>query len=99
LSKSKPTNKVELFRQPIFGNPLITNHESKPLGLIDKSDGNAFVSSGCPRVRDLWDLEEQNWKGLPTLGMSFHPSNKQCKEIITSSIPWNPVTSTTAPGK
>jgi hypothetical protein len=23
--------------------------------------------------------------------MSFHASNKECKEIITSSIPWNPV--------
>jgi hypothetical protein len=58
LSKLEPTNKAELLRQPIFGNPLIINHESKPLGLSDKSEGNAFASSSCSKVTDLWDPEE-----------------------------------------
>jgi hypothetical protein len=76
MSKLEPTNKAELLRQPIFRNPFITNHESKPIGLNSKNDGNAFTSSGCSMVRDLWDPEEQDWKGLLAFKMNFHPSNK-----------------------
>jgi hypothetical protein len=76
LSKSEPTNKVELLKQPIFGNPLITNLESKSLGFSGKKEGNAFASSGCSRVSDLLDPEEQDWKNLSTFELNYHPSNR-----------------------
>ncbi len=93
LCKSEPISTAELLRQPVFGNPLITNAESRPLGLNSRSEGNALASVGYTRVRDLWDPELQDWKSLSTLGVSFHPANKQNKDLIIASIPWNPATS------
>ncbi len=97
LCKSESTNTVELLRQLVFGNPLISNQESKPLGLSSRSKGNAFASAGCSKVRDFWDPESQDWKGLFALGVSFHPINKQNKDLIIASIPWNPATSNSRP--
>ncbi len=87
MCKTEPTINAELLRQPVFGNPFITNQERRPFGLSGKSKGNTFASSGCSRVRDFWDLETQDWKSLSALEMIFHPSNRPCKDIITSSIP------------
>jgi hypothetical protein len=28
------------------------------------------------------------WKGMSTLGLSHHASNKRARDIITNSIPW-----------
>jgi hypothetical protein len=50
LSKSKLTNAAEVFRQPVFSNPLITNQDNKPLGLSGKSEGNALTNAGYSRV-------------------------------------------------
>ncbi len=97
LCKSEPTNTTELLRQPVFENPLITNAESRPLGLNGKSEGNVLVSAGYTRVRDFWDPELQDWKGLSALGVSFHPANRQNKDLIIASIPWNPATSNSRP--
>ncbi len=93
LCKSEPTNTAKLLRQLIFGNPLITNAESKPLGLSSRSEGNTLASAGCTRIRDFWDPELQEWKGLSALGVNFHPANRQNKDLIIASIPWNPATS------
>jgi hypothetical protein len=46
----EPTNAAEVLRQPVFGNPLITNQDSKPLGLSGRSEGNALVNTGHSRV-------------------------------------------------
>jgi len=75
LRKSEPTIHAELLRQPVFGNPLITNQESRPLGFSGRSKGNTFASAGYSKVRDFWDLETQDWKSLSALWMNFHPSN------------------------
>ena len=53
LSKMEPTNVAEVLRQPVFGNPLITNQDSKPLGLSGRSEGNALVNTGHSRVGDF----------------------------------------------
>jgi hypothetical protein len=76
LCKSEPTNSAEILRQPVFGNPLIVNQEGKPLGFSDRSEGNSLANEGCSRVRDLWDSEEKDWKGLSALGVSSHSTNK-----------------------
>jgi hypothetical protein len=55
LCKSELTNTTEVLRQPVFGNPLITNQEGRPLGLSGGSEGNAFGNAGCSKVRDLGD--------------------------------------------
>jgi hypothetical protein len=60
LSKSNSTNVAEWLRQPVFANPLITNIEHKPLGLSGRSEGNAFASAGCTKVKDFWDQETQD---------------------------------------
>jgi hypothetical protein len=96
LCKSEPTNSAETLRQPVFGNPLILNQEGKPLGLSGKSEGNSLANAGCSRIRDFWDAEEKEWKGLSALGVSFHPSNRRNRELIIASIPWDPTTSNNA---
>jgi hypothetical protein len=53
LSKSEPTNATEVLRQLVFNNPLITNQDSRPLGLSGKSEGNALVNAGHSRVGDF----------------------------------------------
>jgi len=88
LTKANPTNTAEIYRQPIFGNPLILNASGVPLGLGGLREGNAFARAGCTRITDLWNPVVNDWKSLANLGMSYHTSNKRCKEAITTNIPW-----------
>jgi hypothetical protein len=88
LTKADPTNTAEILRQPIFGNPLVLNERGVPLGLGGLCKGSAFARAGCTRTKDLWNPGEQEWKSLAELGMSYHASNKKCKDSIIASIPW-----------
>jgi hypothetical protein len=97
LCKSEPTNSAETLRQPVFGNPLIVNQEGKPLGLSGKSEGNSLANARCSRVRDFWDSEEKEWKGLTALRVCFHPSNRRNRDLIIASIPWDPATFNNVP--
>jgi hypothetical protein len=97
LSKSKSTNAAEVFRQPVFGNPLVTNQDRRPLGLSGRSEGNALVNAGHSRVGNFWDPEAKTWKNLSTLGMSSHASNKPNRDLIVASIPWDSATSNSKP--
>jgi len=97
LSKSEPTNAAEVLKQPVFSNPLITNQDSRPLGLSGRSEGNAFVNAGHSRVGDFCDPEAKTWKNLSALGMSFHTSNRLNRDLIVTSIPWDPATSNSKP--
>jgi hypothetical protein len=96
LTKADPTNMAEILRQPIFGNPLVLNECRIPLGLGGLSEGRAFAKVGCTRTKDLWNPGEQEWKSLAELGMSYHASNKKCKDSIITSIPWQ-LTESTSP--
>ncbi len=78
-------------------NPLIVNQKGKPLGLSGRSEGNSLANAGCSRVRDFWDSEEKDWKGLSALGVSFHPINRPNRDLIITSIPWDPVASNNVP--
>jgi hypothetical protein len=73
------------------------NQESKPLGLSGRSEGNSLANVGCSRVRDFWDSEEKEWKGLSALGVSFHPINRRNRDLIIASIPWDSTTSNNVP--
>jgi hypothetical protein len=53
LCKLEPTNSAKTLRQPVFGNPLITNQDGRPLGLSGKSEGNALANVGCSRIGDF----------------------------------------------
>jgi hypothetical protein len=97
LSKSEPTNATEVLRQPVFGNPLITNQDNKPLGLSGKSEGNALANAGYSRVGNFWDPEAKTWKNLSALGMSSHANNKLNMDLIVANIPWDPATSNSKP--
>jgi hypothetical protein len=97
LSKSEPTNATEVLRQPVFGNPLITNQDSRPLRLSGRSKGNALVNAGHSRVGDFWDLEAKTWKNLSALGMNSHASNRLNRDLIVANIPWDPATSNSKP--
>jgi hypothetical protein len=87
LTKAIPTSTAEILRQPIFGNPSILNQLGTPLGLSRLSEGNAFARAGCSRIKDLWNRASQEWKSLAGLGMSYHATNKTCKETFIASIP------------
>jgi len=97
LCKSEPTNSAETLIQPVFENPLITNQDGKPLGLSGKSEGNALANAGCSKIGDFWDSEEEDWKGLSALGVSFHPTNKLNRNLIINNIPWDPATTRKKP--
>ncbi|CAK9233230.1 unnamed protein product [Sphagnum troendelagicum] len=88
LTKAIPTTTAEILRQPIFGNPLVLNEREIPLGLSGLSEGNVFARADYTRTKDLWNFRRQEWKSLFELGMSYHASNKKCKESIIASIPW-----------
>jgi len=47
LTKVELSNIAEIFRQPIFGNPLILNERGIPLGLGGMREGSAFAKVGC----------------------------------------------------
>jgi hypothetical protein len=97
LCKSEPTSYAEILRQPVFGNPFITNHEGKPLGFSGRSEGNVLANAGHSRVGDFWDPETKEWKELSALGMSLHSINKSNRELIITSIPWNPASTNDKP--
>ncbi|CAM6016855.1 unnamed protein product [Sphagnum balticum] len=88
LTKTEPTTKDEILRQPLFGNPSILSARGTPLGVSGRSEGCAFAHSRCTRIRDLWNSESKNWKSLLELGMSRHAANIRHREIIVASIPW-----------
>jgi hypothetical protein len=90
LTKADPTNAVETLRNPLFGNLSILNTSGTPLEIGGLREGCAFMHSGCSQVKDLWNSENNEWKSLSELRMSYHASNKKCKDIITASIPWRP---------
>jgi len=86
-----------MLRQPVFGNPFITNQDGRPLGLSGKSEGNALANASCSKIGDFWDSEDENWKGLSALRVSFHPLNKLNRNLIINSIPWDPATASNKP--
>jgi len=90
LTKEDLANRVELLRQPLFGNPSLTNSRGLPFGVNNQSKGCAFARFGHTRIRDLWNQEAQEWKNLSDLGMHFHASNRASKDIIIESIPRRP---------
>jgi hypothetical protein len=94
LAKSEPASHAKVFRQPIFSNPLILNTTGLPLGVCGLSEGRAIANFGCTRIKDLWDLEGRTWKNLQALQMTYHTTNRNNREIIITSIPWNPTTYT-----
>jgi hypothetical protein len=57
LSKTDLTNAVETLRQPFFANLSILNTSGTPLRISGLKEGCAFAHSGCFRVKDLWNLE------------------------------------------
>jgi hypothetical protein len=67
------------------------------LGLGGLREGSAFARAGCTRISDLWNPVDKNWKSLAELGMSYHASNRKCKEVIIASIPWRPDESVSHP--
>jgi len=87
LTKSDPMTADEILRQPLFGNPSILSASGTPLGVSGRSEGCTFAHSW---VKDLWSLENKDWRGLSELGMSHHALNKTCRDIITTSIQWRP---------
>jgi len=86
-----------MLRQPVFGNPLITNQDSRPLGLNGKSEGNALANACYSKIGDFWNLEKENWKGLSELSVSFRPINRLNRKFIIDSIPWDPATASSKP--
>ncbi len=88
LIKSDPTNLDEVLRQPLFGNPSILNASGFPLGVGEVSKGNAFAQSRYSQVKDIWNVEAKDWKGLTNLRMKYHPANRRGMETIMTSIPW-----------
>ncbi len=90
LIKSDPTNLDEVLKQPFFGNSSILNASGFSLGVGGLSEGVAFAQSEYSRVKNIWNSEAKNWKGLMDLGMKHHPANRRGMETITTSIPWRP---------
>ncbi len=85
---------MEVLRRPIFSNPFIFNTTSDPLGVCGFSEGRAIANCNCTRIKDLWDSEGRAWKRLQAFWMTYHATNRNNREIIIMSIPWNPPTYT-----
>jgi hypothetical protein len=94
LTKFEPASHSEVFKQPIFNNPLILNTTGHPLGVCGLSEGCTIANFGCTRIKDLWDLEGRTWKSLHAFRVTHHATNRNSREIIITSIPWNPATYT-----
>ncbi len=58
------------------------------------NEGGAIANSSCTRIKNLWDQEGRAWKSLQALRMTYHTTNRNNKEIIITSIPWNLATYT-----
>jgi hypothetical protein len=87
LVKIEPASCVEVFRQPIFNNLLITNTASHPLGVNGLNEGNTIAKIGYTRIKDLWDLEDRDWKSHPAFWMNSHIINRTSRRIIIDNIP------------
>jgi hypothetical protein len=87
LVKIELTSQMEVLRQPIFSNPLITNAVGHPLGVSRLSEGQAIAKASCTKIKDLWDREDKEWKNLLALRMNSHVINRTSKDTIISSIP------------
>jgi hypothetical protein len=90
LVKTEPESQAKVLSQPIFSNPLVTNAIGRPLGVNGFSEGWAIAKAGCTKIKDLWDQEDREWKSLLALRIHSHVINRTNRNIIISSIPWNP---------
>jgi hypothetical protein len=72
LVKTESTSQVEVLKQPIFNNPLVTNATAHPLGVNGLSKRQAIAKANCTKIKDLWDPEDQEWKSLSALEMNSH---------------------------
>ncbi|CAK9222487.1 unnamed protein product [Sphagnum troendelagicum] len=97
LTKAEPSSTTEIFRQPIFGNPLTLNECGVSLGLGGMREGSTFARADSTRTKDLWNPRDQTWKSFAELGMSYHTSNRKRKETIIAGIPWRLAESTNLP--
>lgn len=59
LVKTKPTSQVEVFRQPIFNNPLVINDVGRPLGVSGLNKGRTIAKVSYTKIKDLWDREDK----------------------------------------
>jgi hypothetical protein len=94
IAKFELASHAEVFRQPIFSNPHILNIIGHPLGVCGRSEGCAIANSSYIQIKDLWDPEGRAWKSFQALWMTYHTTDRISREIIISSIPWNPATYT-----
>ncbi len=60
-----------------------------PLGVCGLNEGHAIANYGCTKIKDLWDPKGRAWKSFQALRMTYHATNRNNREIIIMSIPWN----------
>ncbi len=53
LTKADPTSLAEILRQPLFGNPLVTNTDGLPLGVNGQNERDTFARLRCTKIKDL----------------------------------------------
>jgi len=59
LVKTELTSQVEVLKQPIFNNPLITNVVDRPLGVNRLNEGPAIAKVSYTKIKNLWDQEDK----------------------------------------
>jgi hypothetical protein len=56
------------------------------------NERHAIVKAGFTKIKDLRDQKDREWKNLSALGMNSHIIDRISKDIIISSILWDPTT-------
>jgi len=96
LIQRQPSILSELLRQPLFGNPLITESPDTPLGMGPNIGLHLWAKEGLTQIRHFWDTEKEDWlagaeiqKKLPRKGAVTE--NRRLRRIkLVSHIPWEP---------
>ncbi|KAG0592850.1 hypothetical protein KC19_1G284800 [Ceratodon purpureus] len=79
----------EILRQPLFGNDLILQPNGKSYGPENRSNYTTWAKHGVFTIKDLWDLEEQDWKSEWKLQHQTHSRLIPIQRpAIIASIPW-----------
>ena len=89
IEQQGPTTWMEIMRQPLYGNRLLTNELGIQWGTEPRSNMIWWPGKGLKTIKDIARREGQGWKEYQELcGMRRTRAAPQLYRRLTSSIPW-----------
>ena len=91
VKQKEPQSTQEILRQPLFGNPWITDDNGTPLGLEHGNRFSNWAAKGLQLVKHIWSEENMEWRtALDLLQTTKSWKTNALRTEIIKNIPSQP---------